>query len=145
MIMRIIFAGGLLLTGMAAGARAQQPDELPVSYPASNRDASIREVVQPCIGAGYVPYDYPGTSSCRCGNDCCFAPHRYYCGNDQYKKGWLRKWAGTQLGKRSMLDDYPCACIAPTAVPRLYYRTARPTIAIPPPAPAEELTPSESN
>ena len=118
----------------AVGAR--KPDTAGEAAPSPKFIVS-HEAVRPCIQSGYVPYSYPAVGSCRCGDDGCFHPHRYYCCNsDTYKKGWLRKWIGTQLGKRSMLDDYSCECICPTSVPRPYLRTvntkALPAVVEPP-------------
>ena len=88
-------------------------------------DQRAHEAIRPCIGAGYIPYSYPAIGSCPCGDDLCFNPHRYYCCGKQYKKAWFRKWSGSHLGKRSMLDDYWCPCIYPTTVPRPYLRTVK--------------------
>lgn len=99
------------------------------------------EAIRPCIGVGYQPYTYPAVGTCPCGDSPCFHPQRYYCGGKTYKKSWMKKWIGTQFGKRSMLDDYCCDCLVPTAVPRTYLKTIAVDSAVGsqvPPAPAAE-------
>ena len=137
-IPRVILLAGILLLPVAARgdeSATSDGDSKPAvasETSTSKTTAASYEAVRPCIGSGYVPYTYPALGTCRCGNDGCFHPHRYYCCNsDAYKKGWLRKWVGTQLGKRSMLDDYRCECICPTSLPRPYLRTVKTNVMSP--------------
>ncbi len=105
------------------------------------------EAIRPCIGTGYRAYSYPAVGTYSFGDEHCFHPQRYYCGGKPYKKAWLHKWVGTQLGKRSMLDDYSCDCLHPTMVPRAYLRTiaADSNVVSPvPPAPAAEASKLEN-
>ena len=80
------------------------------------------EPIQPYLGRGYISYSLPAIDSCRCANDCCFHPRRYYCGGKKYRKQWYRKWFRAHLGRGSMLDDYACECVYPTAG-RTYLQT----------------------
>ncbi|GAB5441369.1 MAG: hypothetical protein Fues2KO_17180 [Fuerstiella sp.] len=129
---RLILLTTLFLLSSSAGAQestdvagARKPETAGEVAPSPEFIVS-HEAIRPCIQSGYVSYEYPAVGSCHCGDDGCFHPHRYYCcSSDAYKKGWMRKWIGTQLGKRSMLDDYLCECICPTTVPRPYLRTVR--------------------
>jgi hypothetical protein len=117
----------------------QAPTATAQSLSASEQP-TVYTVIRPAIQSGYVPYSYPAVGTCRCGDDQCFHPHRYYCCNSAaaYRKCWFRKWVGTQFGKRSMLDDYPCDCINPTFVPRPYYRAVKTVPVEPPSVPAVE-------
>ena len=76
---------------------------------------------QPCFGAGYLPYAYPGFDTCPCGNDGCFHPNKYFCGGKAYRRQWLRKWVRSHLGRGSMLEGYPCPCIFPTTGRTYFY------------------------
>lgn len=136
----------LLIGGSAMGQDHVLDDEAAVDAETIHSEPAaplqrVYQATRPCIGAGYVPYAYPAVGSCPCGDDACFDPHRYYCCGKQYKRAWFHKWVGSHLGKRSMLDDYPCACIYPTAVPRPYLREVKPVVdqfpSAPPSAPAD--------
>lgn len=136
----------MLLVGGSAAGRAQdgEADAAPVSESDGSQPVAEHQrayqLIRPCIGAGYIAYSYPAVGSCPCGDDLCFNPHRYYCCGKEYKKAWFHKWAGSHLGKRSMLDDYCCPCLYPRVAPRPYLRTVKfvsePPVLEPDPLPA---------
>lgn len=132
-------ATALLMTGSVVGQDGSADTESADPEPGHSLPLPVAqrqyEVTRPCIGAGYIPYSYPAVGSCPCIDDFCFSPHRCYCCGMQYKRAWCRKWIGSHLGHRSMLDDYHCACIFPTAVPRPYLRELGPIEAQPPSVP----------
>ena len=114
----------VLLAGLQAGAAgssagsAQEGTE--ASYSATDRIPPVRtadqlpqQFVRPCLGAGYVPYAYPGFETCPCGGDSCFHPAWYYCGGEPYRKRWWRTWLGAHVGRGSMLERHPCDCVFP--------------------------------
>lgn len=107
---------------------------------AGSEEALPQHVFRPCLGNGYVPYTYPAIGTCPCAEDCCFPAAPYYaCGacGEAYRKRWFKKWLRAHFGHGSMLDGYPCHCIAPTAG-RPYVAaqpTAEPHVTPPPPAP----------
>ena len=118
----VAFAVSLTVTNL----RAQDPHpnelresgdtEIPESRPlASSQSSSSYELVQPCLGRGYVPYSYPAIDSCHCARSGCFHPARYYFGAKEYRKQWFHKWVKVHLGRGSMLDTYPCHCVYPTS------------------------------
>ena len=109
----------LLLASATAGLAAQPPAE-PADEPAqspppiSTTADQPTIVVQPCLGAGYVPYSYPGVDTCPCAYDGCYPPARYYCGGETYRDHWWGKWLRAHFAGGSMLDGYPCHCVFPT-------------------------------
>jgi hypothetical protein len=78
-----------------------------------HRSPTVVECVQPLLGAGYLPYSFPGFDTCPCGADGCFHPARYHCDCGAYKKHWLRTWLRTHFCNGSMLEQYPCHCVHP--------------------------------
>lgn len=110
----------LLITATAELA-AQPPDRVapatepsPIPPPISTTAGQAMVIAQPCLGAGYVPYSYPGVDTCPCVRDGCFPPARYYCGGETYRNHWWSKWLRAHFAGGSMLDGYPCHCIFPT-------------------------------
>ena len=145
--LRVLSAVALAVSLTVTNLRAEdsQPHELRQSADTASSDyrsvassQSTYEVVQPCLGRGYVPYSYPAIDSCHCARTGCFHPARYYCGGKQYRKQWFHKWVKAHLGRGSMLDSYPCHCVYPTAG-RPYLRSVSVISASPratlPPAP----------
>lgn len=121
----------VVVIGITAAGATARGDETPGTsgeatgnvLPPAPAGSPPRQVLpQPCFGAGYLPYAYPGFETCPCGHDGCFHPAPYYCGGKPYGRQWLRKWIRAHLGCGSMLDGYPCPCIFPT-VGRTYHHS----------------------
>ena len=91
---------------------------------------------RPTLGAGYVPYRYPGFDTCPCDEKGCYHPGWYYCGGTAYRQAWCRRWVRAHLGHGSMLDASPCHCVLPTF--GRAYRLSAPEI-----APVESEGPAE--
>lgn len=144
MVVAVLIGGSAIAQNLGTDGDVLSDAE-PVNAIAVPAAQKTYQVTRPCIGAGYVPYSYPAVGSCPCGDDACFDPHRYYCCGKQYKRAWFHKWVGSHVGKRSMLDDYPCACIYPTAVPRPYLREVKPVVDHFPSAPPSTPTDTESS
>ncbi len=128
---RVLTAVAFVISLTITNLRAEdpQPDELRhsldasvQSYSSATSSQSAYEVIQPCLGRGYVPYSYPAIGSCHCANNICFHPAKYYCGGKEYHKRWFHKWVKVHLGHGSMLENYPCHCVYPT-VGRSYLRS----------------------
>lgn len=132
MLSRKSILGGLwVVVGVCGALRAGDPPpaqegyEYESSRPAPREgspSAARYELIQPCLGRGYVSYSYPAADSCPCGGDGCFHPGRYYCGGKEYRRQWGGRWLRAHLGLGSMLEGYRCECIYPAAG-RSYLRT----------------------
>ena len=74
---------------------------------------SAQQPVQPCYGAAYLSYTYPGYDVCPCDSDGCFHPARYHCDCGTYRKHWWRTWLRAHFKGGSMQELYPCHCMQP--------------------------------
>lgn len=112
-------AVGVLVGAVALQASAGPPDK-EGAYGSPRPAAGDRERAaehrsdHPRPRRGYTSYAYPGVDSCRCARGPCFHPARYYCGGEQHRRSWLRRWLGAHFGGGSMLDGYCCECVFPT-------------------------------
>ncbi len=85
---------------------------------ASGKKVRIRtmlsqQAVNPCYGAAYLSYAFPGFDMCPCSSDGCFHPARYHCDCGKYRKHWWRTWLRAHFKGGSMLELYPCHCVHP--------------------------------
>lgn len=128
--------GVWLIMGAISALQAQeQPsppqlsNEYPYAIPTPIKKAADKpryEVIQPCLGRGYIPYSYPAIDSCPCARQGCYHPCRYYCGGKEYHRDWRSRWLRAHLGLGSMLDGYCWECLFPTTG-RPYWRTVTST------------------
>ncbi len=115
------FAAGLFCVMTSATlVKADEPVQ-PEAYqvlPLGVADAQPveSESIPPQRHRGYQAYSYPALDSCPCRSGRCFSPWRYFCGGDDYRQAWFRKWLRAHFRHGSMLEDYPCECVRPAGL-----------------------------